>query len=158
MSGLVGRSISGKIRLHEGQVFLAEHDDDRPCKCCATSCATEVTVEVTFCDYTATLEVPIPGSANFNQDLDGAGPGESYLVIDAVITCTPCGWLLVVNVCGYCEDPYSFASDAWSALIPFAAAAESGGGYCPEAGAVALECFGLEFGVPCVTNTTATIV
>lgn len=158
MSDLVARSIAGKIRLVGDAVFLAQHNDIRPCKCCALTCAAEVTIQVSYCGYTAELQVPIPGSASLSVDLDGNGPGESYIVIEGVISCSPCGWLLVINVCGYCEDPYGFASDGFSALIPFANSEETpGNGYCPEGGEVTLICFSEQFNIPCVTDTTATI-
>lgn len=154
---LAARLVDNKIRLHDGKVFLSEEADDTPCKCCASECPTEVTVEVTFCGFTATLQVPIPGSASFNQDLDGAGPGESYMLVEVQIQCGPCGWPLVIAVCAFCEETNQFASDVFTALIPFAAAEEPAGGYCPESGAVDLTCFGEQFGIPCVTTTTAEI-
>lgn len=157
MSDLTGRSISGKIRMHDGSVFLSEQTDHRPCKCCASECEAELTVEVTFCNFTATLTVPIPGTGNFNQDLDLDGPGTSYIELSVEIVCTACGWELIIGICAFCEETNVFASDGFTAFIPFAMTQEPGGGYCPEAGAIDLTCFGDQFGIPCVTNTTASI-
>lgn len=155
---LLARLRDGKVVATDGLVHLREQGDPTACKCCASECEAEVTVEVTFCGYTVTLQVPIPGSAFVNQDLDESGPGESYINVEAVITCGPCGWNLQVSVCAYCEDTGVYASDGFTAVIPFAGSEETpGGGHCPESGEVELECFGLQFGIPCVTTTTATI-
>lgn len=155
MSGLVGRSISGKIRLHDGRVFLADDTDSRPCKCCAFECATELTIEVTFCGMTAIRTVPIPGILDGNQI--ETLPDDSYLIVSGQISCTPCGWFVDIGICGFCESTQQAASDGFTGFIPFAATAEAGGGYCPETGAVDLTCFGEQFGIPCVTTTTAEI-
>ncbi len=155
MSGLSGRSISGKIRVHEGRVFLSESTDARPCKCCAFECESELTIEVTFCGMTAVRTVPIPGILDGNQI--ETLPDGSYLIVSASISCGPCGWALDIGVCAYCEATQQAASDGFTALIPFAATAEATGGYCPESGAVDLTCFGEQFGIPCVTTTTAEI-
>lgn len=144
----------GAIVLADGAVRLNDPADDRACKCCALSCSSELTVSVSFCGMTVTETLPIPGI--LNQGIVVL-PDESYLIVSAQISCTPCGWDVLVGVCAYCVATGQAASDAFTALIPFAAAAEPAGGYCPEAGAVALECFGLQFGIPCVTTATATI-
>ena len=157
MSDLTGRSINGKIRLHNGLVFLSETTDDRPCKCCAFECAAEVTVEVTFCGHTQDLQVTIPGSSFINVDLDGEGPSESYINLSASISCSACGWYLEIGVCAFCEATNTYASDSFFAFIPFADTAEATGGYCPEPGVVDLTCFGDQFGIPCITTATAEI-
>ena len=152
------RTIGGtdRIVMHEGKVFLLERGDSRGCKCCAFECDAEVTVSVTFCNHTTTITIPIPGF-NSVQDIFGAN-SESFINIDASISCTACGWLLSILVCAYCEETFEIASDGFDALIPFAASEETlGAGYCPESGEVDLICFGEQFGNPCVTITTATI-
>jgi hypothetical protein len=154
MSALVGRSIGGKIRLHEGQVFLAEHDDDRPCKCCAFECEADLTISVSFCGMTVNATLEIPGVLDFAE---ATLPDGSYIILNAEISCTPCGWGLILGICAYCDSTEEFGSDAFTASVPFAASAEAGGGYCPETGAVALTCYGEQFGIPCVTTTTASI-
>lgn len=155
MSELTGRAINGKIRLHDGLVFLSEETDGRPCKCCAFECESEVSVSVEWCGMSVAFSLPIPGSSGFVED--PTPPPDSYLIVDAQISCTPCGWSLVIGVCAYCDETGQFASDSFTALIPFASAEEPAGGYCPEAGAVDLVCFGDQFGIPCVTTTTASI-
>lgn len=154
MSALVGRSIGGKIRLHEGQVFLAEHDDDRPCKCCAFECEADLTISVSFCGMTINATLEIPGVLDFGE---ATLPDGSYIILSAQIGCTPCGWELNLGICAYCESTQEAGSDAFTASVPFAASAEAGGGYCPETGAVTLTCFSEQFGIPCVTTTTASI-
>lgn len=154
MSDLFGRSISGKIRMHGGSVFLSEETDHRPCKCCAFECEAELTVETTFCGMTVTETLPIPGILNQGQ---ANLPDGSYLILSAEISCTACGWELLIGVCAYCDATGQAASDAFTASIPFSDTAEAGGGYCPDFGAVDLTCFGDQFGIPCVTNTTASI-
>lgn len=154
------RNLGGidRIVMHDGLVWLSERGDTRACKCCAFECDGEVTISVTFCNYTATLQMPIPGFANFNDDLDQEGPGVSYMIIDASIACGPCGWYLTITICAYCEETDLFVSEGFTALIPFAEDEEVfGNGHCPEDGEVVLECFGDQFGIPCVTVTTATI-
>lgn len=155
MSGLAGRALNNRIRLHAGRVFLSEQTDDTPCKCCAFECVSELSIEVSFCGMTAVRAVPIPGILDGNQI--ETLPDGSYLIVSAQIACGPCGWALDIGVCGYCESTQEAASDGFTALIPFAATAEAGGGYCPEPGFVDLTCFGEQFGIPCVTNTTAEI-
>lgn len=152
------RNLGGidRIVMHDGLVWLSERGDTRACKCCAFECEGEVTVSVTFCSHTTTLTIPIPGS-NSVQDIFGTN-SESFINIDASISCTACGWLLSILVCAYCEDTFEIASDGFDAVIPFAESEETpGGGYCPESGEVELICFGEQFGNPCVTVTTATI-
>lgn len=154
------RNIGGidRIVMNDGLVWLSERGDNRPCKCCAFECDDEVTITITFCGYTETFSIPIPGFGGINLDLDGGGPGESYLIADAEISCGPCGWFLSISICAFCEETNVFASDGFTALIPFADEEETlGAGYCPESGAVDLECFGDQFGIPCVTVTTASI-
>ena len=154
MSDLTGRAINGKIRLHDGLVFLSEQTDDRPCKCCALECEAELDIEVTFCGMTLNATVQIPGILTFAQvDL----PDGSYIILSAQISCGVCGWELNIGVCAYCESTQQAASDAFIASVPFADTAEATGGYCPETGAVDLTCFGDQFGIPCVTTTTASI-
>jgi len=161
MSDYVGRSISGKIRVHTPdpytlQVFLQERGDTRnlPCKCCATDCDTEVSISVSFCGMTVTATVPIPGTLGFAQE---NLPDGSYLIVSAQISCGPCGWFFDMGVCAYCDATQQAASDAFTASIPFAATPEANGTYCPETGAVTLTCLGDQFGIPCVTNPTVSI-
>lgn len=152
------RTIGGTARIvmNQGAVLLLERGDTRGCKCCAFECDDEVTVSVTFCNHTTTLTIPIPGS-NSVQDNFGAN-NESFIIINASISCTACGWLLSILVCAYCEETFFIASDGFDALIPFAESEETpGDGHCPESGEVDLICFGEQFGIPCVTVTTATI-
>lgn len=152
---LAARLIDNKIRMHDGKVFLSEQSDDTPCKCCALECAAELTIEVAFCGMTAIRTIPIPGVLNDNQI--ETLPDDSYLVVSAEIFCTACGWELLIGVCGYCASTEQYASDSFTALIPFSGTPEDGGGYCPETGNVDLTCFGAQFGIPCVTTTTAEI-
>lgn len=155
MSDLTGRSINGKIRLHDGQVFLSEDTDDLPCKCCAFECEADLEIEVTFCGMTLNATVQIPGVLPFAQvDL----PDGSYIIASATISCGPCGWEVDIGVCAYCDATQQAASDGFVASIPFANNPEAGGGYCPETGGIDLTCFGDQFGIPCVTLTTASIV
>lgn len=145
----------GKVVLLGNKVRLGEDGDERPCKCCAAECESEVTVTVEWCGMSVTLTVPIPGSSGFVEDPDP--PPDSSLQADALISCTGCGWELVISVCAYCAATTQFASDAFTAFIPFANSEEAGGGYCPEPGAVELTCFGEQFGIPCITTVSATI-
>lgn len=124
---------------------------------CPEDCDLQVTVEVTFCNYTATLQVPIPGAASLNVDLDGDGPSGSYLIVDASIVCGCDDWLLVIGVCAYCEETNEYASDGFTGTIQFSGNEEPGGGYCPDLGPVTLECFGEQFGIPCKTTVTASV-
>lgn len=144
----------GQIVMAGGFVRLNDQSDERGCKCCAASCESSLTVSVTFCGMTVTETIAIPGILGQGT---ASLPDGSYLVLSAQMSCSPCGWDLLIGVCAYCEATGQAASDGFTALIPFAAAEEAAGGYCPQTGAVALECFGLEFGIPCVTNPTATI-
>lgn len=156
MSDLRGRLISGKIRLHEGLVFVSEETDDRPCKCCAEECERTVTIAVSFCGMSVEFVLQIPGTSGFIQDPNP--PPDSFLLVDSQILCTACGWLLGIGVCAFCNETQQFASDTFTALIPFADSEESAGaGYCPESGAVDLVCFGEQFGIPCITTPTATV-
>lgn len=136
--------------------------------CCKPLCETDwcpedgcdsrqVVVTVTFCNHTATLQVPIPGAATLSLDLDGDGPGESYVVIDAQMVCGCNDWILTVGVCAYCEETNEFASDGFTGTIQFSGNEEPGGGYCPEIGPVTLECFGDQFGIPCKTTVAASV-
>ena len=128
--------------------------DESGCKCCATSCAAELELSVSFCGMTVEETIPIPGILGQGQ---ANLPDGSFLILSADILCTPCGWTLGIGVCACCDATGEAASDSFTALIPFAAAEEPAGGYCPEPGPVALECFGLQFGIPCVTTPTAVV-
>lgn len=145
-------TIDDRIVMVNGMVRLDEAD---ACKCCAQSCATEVSITVEFCGMTVEITLPIPGSINgeaeIKPDID------SYLIVGAQIGCTDCGWNLEIGVCGNCFATNQFASDGFTALIPFADVEEAGGGYCPQTGAVDLICFGLQFGFPCKSTATASI-
>lgn len=147
-----------RVSMFGGLVKFADSEDTSLCRCCADSCSNSVTVTVTFCGITREYEVPIPGSFSEQFDLDGPGPGQSYLNVDVLIGCTPCGWMLTIGICAFCEETNQFVSEGFTALIPFAGYEEiEGGGDCPEAGPVDLICFGDQFGIPCVTVTTAVI-
>jgi len=134
-------------------VRFGQSGDGVSCKCCPTECDSTLAVEVTFCGMTVSLTVPIPGSAGQTVIKED----ESFLTVDASIACTPCGWFLGITVCAFCVETNVFASDGFVAEIPFADAEEPSGGHCPEMGPVVLECFGDQFGIPCVTAPTATI-
>lgn len=137
-------------------VFLRRESDtdDIPCKCCSDSCASEMTITVTFCGMTVTETLPIPGI--LNQGLVNL-PDGSYLIVSAAIGCVACGWAVSVGVCAYCDATGEAASDGFDALVPFADQPQDGRFYCPESGAVDLKCFGAQFGVPCKTNPVVTI-
>ena len=84
-------------------------------------------------------------------------PDGSFLIVSASISCDTCGWYVNIGVCAYCDATQQFASDGFTGYVPFAATPQSGNEYCPESGQVDLTCFGLQFGLPCLTNPTATI-
>jgi hypothetical protein len=158
MSDETGRLLNNAIRIindNPVRVFLAAEDDDTPCKCCASECSGEVSIEVTFCGMTVSLSLPIPGASGFVEEADSVP--QSYLIVEASISCTGCEWLLVISVCAYCDETNQFASDGFYACIPFAEEPESGCCFCPQSGPVTLECFGEQFGIPCVTTATASI-
>jgi hypothetical protein len=134
-------------------VRMGDPADGVSCKCCAAECESTATVEIDFCGMSVSFEVPIPGQA----EQIASKEDESYLIAGAIISCTPCGWLLAITVCAFCVETDVFASDGFVAEIPFAAAEEPTGGHCPEGGEVILECFGDQFGIPCVTSPTVTI-
>lgn len=137
-------------------VFLRRDGDadDIPCKCCSDSCENEMTVSVTWCGMTVTETLPIPGVLNQAQ---ANLPDGSYLIVSASISCGPCGWAVSVGVCAYCEATEEAASDGFDAFVPFADQPDAGRSYCPQSGAVDLQCFGDQFGIPCVTNPTVSI-
>lgn len=154
MSELASRSVDGKIRLQDGLVFLSQAADDRPCKCCAFQCEADLSIQVSFCGMTLNATIEIPDILSFAQeDL----PDGSYIILSAQISCGPCGWELSIGICAYCESTQQAASDAFTASLPFAESPEANGTYCPETGAIDLTCFGDQFGIPCVTTTTASI-
>lgn len=160
MPDYVGRSIDGKIRVHAPDftlyVFVRERgdQDDLPCKCCSTDCSTELSISVSFCGMTVTETLTIPG---FLGQGIATLPDGSYLILSAQIDCGPCGWSVLIGVCAYCEATQQAASDGFTAFLPFADNPEADGRYCPDTGAVDLVCFGEQFGIPCVTNPTASI-
>jgi hypothetical protein len=149
----------GRVLFVDDRVRAGEPDDTTLCKCCAASCESEVTVSCTFCGMTAEETFSIPGILTTGgpglPDVSASLPDGSYIILSAQISCTPCGWALLIGVCAFCVATSQFSSDGFTALIPFAGAESPGG--CPEAGPVTLECFGLQFGIPCSTTTTATI-
>jgi hypothetical protein len=158
MTAETGRLLNNAIRIVDDgsiRVFLSAADDDTPCKCCASDCSVEVEIEVTFCGMTVAISLPVPGTSGFVEAPNP--PANSYLIVDTNISCTPCGWTLVISVCAYCDQTNQFASDGFYACIPFAEEPESGCCFCPESGSVTLECFGEQFGIPCVTTATAAI-
>lgn len=160
MTLLKARAKDGKIRLHltatDELVFMVEDSSDtRPCKCCSFDCASELTVEVSFCGMTATETLAIPAFLDSQQVV--TLPDGSYIILSAQIYCTPCGWVMEIGVCAYCDATQEAAADAFTATVPFSPTAEADGTFCPETGAVTLECFGDQFGIPCITTTTATI-
>jgi len=161
MPDYVARTIANKVRMHKPdpwtlKVFMEERGDARklPCKCCATSCPTQVSISVTFCGMTVTATVPLPGVLGFAQE---TLPDDSYLIVSAQISCTPCGWFFDMGVCAYCAATQQAASDGFTAAIPFASTAKADGTYCPRTGAVTLTCFGEQFGIPCVTTPSVSI-
>lgn len=133
---------------------LQVRESDRACYCCASECESELTVSVSFCGMTVAETLQIPGT--LGQGI-ATLPDGSYLILSADISCTPCGWSVLIGVCAYCDATQEAASDSFTAFIPFAATPEADGRYCPEAGAVDLVCFGEQFGIPCVTTPTASI-
>jgi hypothetical protein len=149
---------NGAVPLRgSGAVFFGEEGDSRPCKCCATACAGELSIAVSFCGMTVNESIPIPGVLFFPAGFQ-ALPDGSYLILSAEISCTPCGWAVSLGVCAFCVATDQAASDAFTALVPFAAAPEQPPNfYCPEAGPVNLVCFGDQFGIPCVTAAGAVI-
>lgn len=149
------RLIDGKVVLLNGLVRVGSEGDTRPCKCCAGVCDADLSIEITFCGMTLNATVAIPGVLPFAQvDL----PDGSYIIASGTISCGPCGWAVDIGVCAYCEATQQAASDGFVASIPFADNPEDGGGYCPQTGGIDLTCFGDQFGIPCVTTTTAFIV
>lgn len=126
------------------------------CGECAESCSATVSVRVEWCGMEVEFSLPIPGSVGFTEDPDPPD-AESYLTVSASIACGTCGWILEITVCANCAATNQFASDGFTAFIPFASTQEAGGGYCPQSGTVELECFGEQFGIPCKTTATATI-
>lgn len=158
---LTARIKGNAILFFENVIRMGESGDERPCQCCAGECDSEVTITCDFCGMTAEETFSIPGILITGGPglpiVSASLPDGSYIILSAQISCTACGWALVIGVCAYCVSTGQASSDAFTALIPFAAAEEPGGGYCPETGPVTLECFGLQFGIPCVTTTTATI-
>ena len=151
---LLARLRDGKVVATDGLVHLREQGDPTACKCCASECESEVTISVSFCGMTinATLEI-----ADVPYFREATLPDNSYIFLWAEISCTPCGWKLNLLICAYCVSTQEAGSDAFTASVPFATSAEAGGGYCPETGAIDLTCFGDQFGIPCVTTTTASI-
>lgn len=116
----------------------------------------QVDITVDWCDMQVTIALPIPGSVGFAEDPDP--PADSYLNASADIDCVNCGWVLTIGVCGYCAATDEFASDGFTAFIPFAdVEAPPNGNYCPQGGAVALECLNEQFNLECVTSVTATV-
>lgn len=151
------RLINNAVRIvnNPTRVFLSTSSGEAPCKCCASECDEEVSISVNFCEMAVDFNLPIPGFSGFVEDPDP--PPDSYLIVNAEIDCTDCGWLLLISICAFCDDTNVFASDGFYAQIPFAGTPESGCCYCPELGSVNLCCFGEQFGIPCVTTTTATV-
>lgn len=141
------------VAYFNGSVKFKEEGDDTICKCCADECEVEMDFSVSFCGMTASGTCPIPGFAGANDALQDG----SFIIAFADVICGPCGWFVSISICAFCVATNQFASEAFTAEVPFAANAEPGGGYCPESGQVNLICFGDQFGIPCITNTTATI-
>ena len=153
------RNIGGidRIVMNDGLVWLSERDDNRPCKCCAFECEVEVAISIEFCGMSVNVTMPIPGFLDTQANIVSL-PDGSYLIPSASIYCTPCGWTLAIEICAYCAETEQFASEGFTASIPFAAAEETfGAGHCPELGEVDLQCFGEQFGIPCITTTSATV-
>lgn len=165
MPDLVARSLGSAIRGVAPdpltlEIFMAERgvEDELPCKCCAQECDSELTVSVTFCGMTVTETIPIPGMIMFPNGQANL-PDGSYLILSANTSCGPCGWFVDIGVCAYCDATQEAASDAFSATVPFddTPSPPDSNTYCPEPGPVNLTCFGDQFGLPCLTNPTATI-
>lgn len=157
MSNETGRLLNNAIRIVNDpmRVFLSAAEDDTPCKCCASECDEEVSISVSFCGMSVAINLQIPGSSGFVEDPNP--PPDSYLIVEASISCTNCGWLLTITVCAFCQATSVFASDGFYAWIPFASEPKSGCCYCPATGSIELCCFGEQFGIPCVTTPTASI-
>lgn len=165
MPDYVGRAITDKIRVHLPDpftllVFLRERgdEDDLPCKCCSFDCDEELTVSVSFCGMTVTETIPIPGMIMFPGGQANL-PDGSYLIVGAMISCGPCGWYVDIGICAYCDATGQTASDAFTGFVPFAdqPTPPNSNTFCPEPGQVTLTCFGDQFGLPCLTNPTASI-
>lgn len=162
MTELLARLIDDRVAFYYPDqatplVRLAPSSDDRACKCCAFECEVEVTISISFCGMSVNVTMPIPGFLNSLLSTVEL-PDGSFIVPSASIYCTPCGWTLDIGICAYCVETDQFASEGFTASIPFAATEETlGAGHCPESGAVELECFGEQFGIPCITTTSATI-
>lgn len=159
----VVRTVESKVRLHFPDintvlVFMQDRLDPRdpPCKCCAFECGEELTVSLTFCGMTVTATIPIPGQIEF-PDGQVNLPDGSFIILGASIVCDVCHWVVNVSVCAFCDATQQFASDAFEAFVPFADTPFEFNRYCPKTGVVDLECFGDQFGIPCVTNPTASI-
>lgn len=159
----IARAVQDKIRVHFPDpftllVFLQEREDlqDPPCKCCAFECGEELTVSLTFCGMTVTETIPIPGQIEFPGG-QAVLPDGSFIILGASIVCDVCHWVVNVSVCAYCDATQEFASDSFEAFVPFAASPYEFNRYCPQTGVVELECFGDQFGIPCVTAPTVSI-
>lgn len=139
-------------------VRVAGVGDLAVCKCCAFECQAELTISVSFCGMSATVVVPIPGILGGAEPV-ATLPDDSYIILGAQVSCTPCGWFVDITICAFCVETQEAASDGYTAFVPFSDTAEDEAAlfYCPAGGEVDLVCFGEQFGIPCVTTTTASI-
>lgn len=145
--------MQGEVHIEEGGSY---DEDDSFCEDACDDCEQEVAITVEWCGMSVNISLPVPGSSGFVEDLDH--PPESYLIVDATISCISCGWALSIGVCAYCAETNQFASDGFTAVVPFVnVEAPPQGNYCPQSGAVTLECFGEQFGIPCKTSATASV-
>lgn len=120
---------------------------DGGCDCPADCDPLELSVTLTYCNMTAQVVVPVPGSGNMQVN-----NGDDFLIVEASITCLPtppCGWAVDVLVCYRCNEMMN--GEGFFAVVP-----QQANG-CPDTGAVDLTCFGDQFGIPCATNPTASI-
>jgi hypothetical protein len=145
--------LQGEVELTEGGSYS---DNQAICVLECAECEQEVQIAVSWCGMAVAFSIQVPGSSGFVSDPDP--PENSFLIADASIACINCGWALAVSVCAYCAETNQFASDGFSAIIPFVDVEEPpSGNYCPKSGAVDLDCFGDQFGIPCRTTVTATV-
>lgn len=144
--------------VNDEYVRVADASDSAACKCCAFECEAELTISVSFCGMDATVTLPIPGFLTLAEPI-ATLPDDSYILMGGSITCTPCGWFVDLFLCAFCVGTEEFASDGYTAFVPFSETPEDEAAlfYCPAPGNVELECFGDQFGIPCITTVTAVV-
>jgi hypothetical protein len=152
-----GRVVLTTDAFDQLRVRMADISDPSACACCAEECSSTLSVVVEFCDMIVEKEIAIPGQFTDISEPQAELEDGSYMYVTIEIACTPCGWTLGIGICAFCVATNQSTGESWTALIPFADEEEAGGGSCPQPGAVDLECFGLQFGIPCITTASATI-